>query len=295
MQVRDDSTTVRQAPSDLRQWLGRREVVHDQVTASPLARLSATLDRNDHPPSEGDAVPPLWMWLYFLPSERERDLGEDGHARRGGFLPPVTLPRRMWAGGRLKFLREIQVGSTVTRTSEIVGISEKVGRSGPLVFVAVRHEIADAEGLAVVEEHDIVYRGQSGDESPTPARMSPRESSWSREVCPDDVLLFRFSALTFNGHRIHYDRRYATEIEKYPGLVVHGPLIAVLLLDLLRRNLPDARVREFSFRAVRPLFDLEPFWVCGNVDSPQSVSLWAKDQRGRMAMEAVALLPSTGN
>lgn len=284
---------MRQTPQNLRQWLGRREVAHDHVTASPLARLSATLDRSDDPPREGDAVPPLWMWLYFLPSDRESELGSDGHAQRGGFLPPVGLPNRMWAGGRLQFLRDIRVGSTVTRTSEIVEISEKVGRSGPLVFVSVRHEIADGDGMALIEEHDIVYRSQLSDGLSLTPKVAPSESSWSREICADDVFLFRFSALTFNGHRIHYDRRYATEVEKYPGLVVHGPLIAVLLLDLLRRHLPHARVREFSFRAIRPLFDLEPFLICGHIESPQRVSLWAKDRKESTAMEAIALLEST--
>jgi 3-methylfumaryl-CoA hydratase len=252
-----------------------------------MAALSATLDRDDPPPQAGDPLPPLWHWLYFLPLHRQSELAPDGHAARGGFLPPVPLPRRMWAGGRIEFHHPLRVAQEIARTSRIVDVKHKQGRSGPLVFVLVRHEIRTAEGLAITEEHDIVYRDHARHVSAQ--QPAPKDCAWQRTVHPDDVLLFRYSALTFNGHRIHYDRRYATEVEGYPGLVVHGPLIATFLLDLLRRNLPHANVTRFAFRALSPLFDAEPFMVCGQPGGDGSVvRLWAKDAAGGLAMEASA-------
>jgi len=268
------------------EWIGRTESRSDTVTAGPIAALSATLDREDPQPQTGDVLPPLWHWLYFLDRHRQSELGPDGHGRRGGFLPPIPLPRRMWAGGRFEFHRPLRVGDQITRETRIVDIKEKTGRSGPLVFILVRHEISNAEGLAFSEEHDIVYRDHSRDKSSAgPVQPAPAGGAWERVIKPDDVLLFRYSALTFNGHRIHYDRRYATEVEGYPGLVVHGPLIATLLMDLLRRNDPSAKVTRFSFRAVSPLFDTGLFVVCGKPEDG-SVQLWAKDAAGNLAMTA---------
>lgn len=276
----------------LREWLGRVESRSDQITPTPAAALSATLDRDDAPPQTGDALPPLWHWLYFLPLHKQSELGHDGHPMRGGFLPPVPLPRRMWAGGRLQFHRPLRIGSAVTRVSQNADVSYKEGRTGPLVFVLVRHEISDADGLAFTEEHDIVYRDNPRADDPVPApQVAPADHDWIREIRSDDVLLFRYSALTFNGHRIHYDRRYVTETEGYPGLVVHGPLIATLLLDLLRRNMPHAQVKQFSFRALKPTFDIGSFFVCGRVEEDnKTVRLWAKDAEGWHTMDATATL-----
>jgi len=261
------------------------------VTPAPIPALAATLDRDEPFPEVGDPLPPLWHWLYFLPIHRASDIGSDGHAERGGFLPPVQLPRRMFAGARFWFNRPIRVGETVTRRSRIVDVSCKDGRSGPLVFVVARHEISGRDGVAVVEEQDIVYRsGPVPGASPPPPEAAPNDAVWQREVRPHEVLLFRYSALTFNGHRIHYDRRYATEVEGYPGLVVHGPLIATMLLELLRQNLPSAVVTEFSFRAVRPIFDIAPFLVCGRRDTATAARLWAADVEGALAMHATATL-----
>jgi 3-methylfumaryl-CoA hydratase len=251
-----------------------------------MAALAATLDIDADYPNAGDVLPPLWHWLYFLPFPRQSELGPDGHAKRGGFLPPVELPRRMWAGGRVEFHHPLRVGETIARTSRIAEVKLKEGRSGRLVFVLVRHEIGDA----LTEEHDIVYRDHTrlGDSSPPP-QTAPANGAWERVVYPDDVLLFRYSALTFNGHRIHYDRRYATEVEGYPGLVVHGPLIATLLVDLVRKNLPAAVVTRFEFRAVSPIFDTGNFSVAGTPeDDGKTVRLWAKDQTGALAMTALA-------
>ncbi len=274
----------------LRDWIGRTEARSDVVTAAPLAALAATLDRDDPAPAAGTEVPPLAHWLYFLPVARQSELGPDGHPKRGGFLPKVELPRRMWAGGRLTFEQPLRVGDAITRTSKIADVTVKPGRSGALVFVCVRHEIRGGRGVALTEEHDIVYRDNPRPGAPAPApQPAPREFEFSREIVPDPVLLFRYSALTFNGHRIHYDRTYATEVEGYPGLIVHGPLIATLLLDLARRNLPQASIRSFAFKAVRPLFDLNPFSVCGRRDG-ERIALWARDHEGALAMDATAEL-----
>ncbi len=276
----------------LQSWQGRTETLEDVVTAAPLAGLSATLDRDDPAPRAGDPVPPLGHWLYFLPRHRQSELGEDGHGRRGGFLPPVPLPRRMWAGGRLAWQDPLRVGDAITRTSRIASVTHKAGRSGDLVFVLVRHEVHGPRGLALTEEHDIVYRcaPRPGDPVPQPQRADVG-APWQREVLPDDVLLFRYSALTFNGHRIHYDRRYVTEVEGYPGLVVHGPLVATLLVDLVRRQAPGRRVAAFRFKALRPTFDGHPFRLNGRPSGDgRTVQLWASDHEGWLTMEAEATL-----
>ncbi|MEZ5606229.1 MAG: MaoC family dehydratase N-terminal domain-containing protein [Burkholderiaceae bacterium] len=284
------------ALAHLQSWQGRSETTRDHITAAPLRALSATLDRDDPAPAPGTAVPPLWHWLYFLPHARQSEIGPDGHARRGGFLPPVPLPRRMWAGGRLSWDtgNPLQAGQEVDRVSTIRSVTHKAGRSGELLFVLVEHRFSNANGLALTEEHDIVYRplAQPGNPAPQPAKPPLEgQAAWSRTIVPDDVLLFRYSALTFNGHRIHYDRKYVTEVEGYPGLIVHGPLIATLLLDLLRRQLPQAPVARFEFRAVRPTFDLHPFSVHGR-PSPdgKTVELWAQDHEGWLTMQGTATL-----
>ena len=281
------------APIDLQslqQWQGRTETSTDEITAAPVRALAATLDRNDPPAGTGTPLPPLWHWVYFLPQHRHSELGPDGHARLGGFLPPVPLPRRMWAGGRLRWHAPLRVGDAVERRSRIESIAHKSGRSGDLVFVTVRHEIRNAQALALTEEHDIVYRSAPAPgETPAPPTGAPADPQFQREITPDDVLLFRYSALTFNGHRIHYDRRYVTEVEGYPGLVVHGPLIATLLVDLVRSEQPQARLQSFDFRAVRPTFDLHPFRVCGRRQAPGRVSLWAQDHEGWLTMQADAV------
>jgi 3-methylfumaryl-CoA hydratase len=278
--------------SNLRKWVGKTTTVTDTVTPTPMAALAATLDIDAPRPRQGDPVPPLWHWLYFLDIRRESELAPDGHAALGDFLPPIPLPRRMWAGSRFEFSRPLLVGQTYSRTSRIAGVQHKEGRSGNLVFVLIRHEIGNAGGIALAEEQDLVYRenAKPGGAAPAP-EPAPAGAIWHREIHADDVLLFRYSALTFNGHRIHYDRRFATETEGYPGLVVHGPLIATLLLDLLRRNTPDARVAKFEFRAVSPLFDTAPFSVHGKPEAGgKTVSLWATTPGGGLASTASAAL-----
>jgi 3-methylfumaryl-CoA hydratase len=279
---------------DFKDWIGRTETVEDMVTATPYAALSATLDRESARPEQGTALPALWHWLYFLPLHRRSEIGPDGHAKRGGFLPPVPLPRRMWAGSQFQFHKFVRIGDAVQRTSTIDSVNEKSGRTGALVFVKVRHEIRTngERDVALTEFHDIVYReaAKSTDVAPPP-QAAPAKSAWEKKWVPDDVLLFRYSALTFNGHRIHYDRRYVTQVEGYPGLIVHGPLIATLLVDLLRWQRPDARVAKFEFRAVRPVFDIHHFFVCGAPQADgKTVRLWAKDHEGWLAMDATAVV-----
>jgi len=286
--------TMEAQQMELRGWIGRSETATDVATATPVAALSATLDRPPVRPEPGTPLPPLWHWLYFLPLPRQSDIGPDGHAKRGAFLPPVALPRRMWAASQFEFHAPLKVGDALTRVSTIEDVSEKTGRTGRLVFVKVRHEIlrGDERDAALVEHHDIVYReaASPGDVAPPP-KSAPSKSAWERKWVPDDVLLFRYSALTFNGHRIHYDRRYVTEVEGYPGLVVHGPLIATLLLDLLRDRMPDAVVARYEFRALRPLFDTHPFFVCGEPHADgKTIRLWTRDNEGALTMDATAVI-----
>lgn len=275
-------------------WIGRSERVSDSVTASPYAALSATFDRESTRPAVGTPLPPLWHWLYFLPLHRQSEIGVDGHAKHGGFMPPVPLPRRMWAGSQFTFHAPLRVGDVLERTSTIHDVSEKTGRTGRLVFVKVCHEIRQmgASEVVLTEFHDIVYRAAAlaGDVAPAPT-AAPTRAVWEKCWVPDAVLLFRYSALTFNGHRIHYDRRYVTEVEGYPGLVVHGPMVATLLLDLLRHQMPDAEILSYRFRAVRPMFDINAFFVCGEPQSDgKTVHLWAKDHQGFLTMDAVAVI-----
>ncbi|MDP6787062.1 MAG: MaoC family dehydratase N-terminal domain-containing protein [Rhodospirillales bacterium] len=272
----------------LRNWIGREEVADDIAAAAPLAGLAATLDRAAAAPAAGDGVVPGGHWLFFLPRAPQSGLGPDGHALRGGFLPPVPLPRRMWAGGRLEFPGALYVGEAIRRRSVIVDVTEKTGKSGALVFVVLRHEISGAGGLAVIEEQDLVYREAPDPKTPPPPpRPAPQDGAWSKTIRPDAVMLFRYSALTFNGHRIHYDRPYAVECEGYPGLVVHGPLVATLLMALCRDERPDQVLAGFDFRMVGPLFDIQPFTVHGR-PTDVGADLWAADAGGALAAQATA-------
>jgi 3-methylfumaryl-CoA hydratase len=277
---------------DLTAWIGRSEVINDRIGPTPIKALDATLDHPSADVPDGTPIRPLWHWLYFLPLHRQSEIGPDGHAKRGGFLPPVPLPRRMWAGSQFEFRAPICVGDAVERRSTIDDVTVKQGRTGTLVFVKVRHELRcnGAAEAALVEFHDIVYRdAKKPTDVDPPPQAADTDAPWQRRIVPDDVLLFRYSALTFHGHRIHYDRKYVTEVEGYPGLIVHGPLIATLLMDLVRRHAPDAQVQTFRFKAVRPTFDLHPFKVNGRPEG-QTVRLWAQDHEGWLTMDAVATL-----
>src|SRR6266511_247351 len=224
---------------------------------------------------EGASLPPLWHWLYFWTIVPRSGLGRDGHPALGGFLPPVGTARRMWAGSRVKFPGRLTIGDHAERTSTIADVTTKTGRTGRLVFVTVRHEIAGRDGLAIIDEHDIVYREDAGRGAARRiGEPAPTGATYTEEVSADPTMLFRYSALTFNGHRIHYDRNYATEVEGYSGLVVHGPLLATLMVGLAVRSWPDREIEGFEFRGHRPVIDEAPFRVCGTAGSNRSIELW---------------------
>jgi len=275
---------------DLRRWIGRTERRCESIAAVPAAQLAATLDRSGIGLQDGMELPPLYHWLYFLPVCRQSDLSADGHPARGLFLPPVPLPRRMWASSTIEFLQPLIIGESATRDSEILDVQLKKGRSGSLVFLKLQHTISCSAGAAIREIQEIVYRDlpKAGEAMPLPAQ-APDEPHAHTEVKPSSVLLFRYSALTFNAHRIHFDRSYATAVEGYPSLVVHGPLVATLLVDTLMREIGAARLRRFQFRALRPLFDQEPFHICWQrLPEPGQFRLWTRDSRGAMCTDASA-------
>lgn len=267
-------------------WVGRTETRAERVEPAQTLKMAATLDRPV--PAEGDPLPPGWHWMLFNAAEPRGALGPDGHPKRGGFLPPVELPRRMWAGGRLSFLASLRVGAHAVRRSEIVKVESKSGKTGALVFVTVRHAIDADGGRVLEEEHDIVYRDAPEPGAPAPKPVAPPEgAALSRVVVPDPTLLFRYSALTFNGHRIHYDQPYATKVEGYPGLVFHGPLTATLLMALCE-ELGAAPLARFAFRGVAPLFDTAPFTIRAKRGDDGSISAWAETPEGALAMTAEA-------
>jgi 3-methylfumaryl-CoA hydratase len=272
----------------LRPWIGRQAVVRDPLPPFPAAALAATLDRDDAY-APGDALPALWHWVYFLERHKTSELQDNGHVRHGGFLPPMPLPRRMFAGARLRFERPLRLGAAAERVATITDIQLKRGASGPLVFMAMRNEIRSAEGTALVEDQDIVYRAPApGHEAQPAARRADATPLWVREVEASEILLFRYSALIFNAHRIHWDRPYAIEREHYPGLIVHGQLLATWLADLVRCH-SERPIRAFRFRSLRALLERSRCRLCG-VPGPDGVKLWAEDAQGAMIMDAFAEL-----
>lgn len=250
--------------ADFREWIGRTETVHDGLSPEQARRVAATLDDRVTGVDAGSPLPPLWQWCFFLPHAWQSQLDVDGHPQRGGFLPPIPYPRRMFAGSRMHFVQPLRLGVPATRHGAIRNVVLKSGRSGSLAFVTVGYRFEQDGVTCIEEEQDIVYR-EAGARVSAPAVADyapPTDGTWSRTITPDARLLFRFSALTFNAHRIHYDRPYAHDEEGYPGLVVHGPLTAMLLADLVQRH-TARRVTSFSFRGLAPLFDLSPFHLVG--------------------------------
>ncbi len=272
-------------------WIGRSESRTETIAPDRVAALAATLDL-DEVPQPGAALPPGWHWLFFNPFVRRREIGSDGHPHRGGFLPPVPLPRRMWAGGRLEYLADIPVGATVEKRSEITAIDRKLGKRGELVFVTVRHVLSTGGAECIREEQDIVYRTAPAPGAPAPPpEPAPAGAAAVEEITPDPVLLFRYSALTSNGHRIHYDLPYAREEEGYPNLVVHGPLTATLLQGFAMRSRGGAKLVRFAFRGVSPLFADQPFRLEAMPEG-EGLSLWARGPEGELAMRAEAIFRS---
>lgn len=321
------------ADPDLSRWIGREERVEGALDLSHARAVAAMFDDPPEAIAPGDPLPPLWHWFYFPPVVRASEVGPDGHPRRGGFLPPVPLPRRMWAGGRVHFHAPLPVGAPAARHSRILSVEEKRGRSGALVLVTVEHRIVHGGVAAVVEEQDLIYREAPGEDGGAGARAAPaRDTSplvaatpgspapvtagmasppgrppgagggadpatvppgwdWREAATTDPVLLFRFSALTFNGHRIHYDHPYTTRVEGYPGLVVHGPLSALLLLRSgCARG--AATPASFTYRGKAPLFCGEPITLLGRrapadePGGPPGLLLESRRPDGGTAMEA---------
>ncbi|MBO1112557.1 FAS1-like dehydratase domain-containing protein [Bordetella petrii] len=262
-------------------WIGRGESVADNLDAGHAARIAATL--GEPAPAAGAPLPPLWHWAFFITPVGMEGVGADGHPARGGFLPPADDRNRMWAGGRVAFHAPLRVGVPAERRSTVADVREKTGRTGALLFVTVRHEYHQDGVLAIQEEQDIVYR------QPSPPKLAgtdaPPASQWRQPVDPSPVLLFRYSAVTFNGHRIHYDHPYVTGTEGYPGLVVHGPMIATLMVAAFRGAHPSARLEHLSYRGLRPLIAPKPFDVAGRIDEAGLAQLWA-EQDGTLAHQA---------
>jgi 3-methylfumaryl-CoA hydratase len=280
-----------EATPDFTAWIGRSEQIEDEICARPARAAAAMLDDHTTPTEAGAGLPPLWHWFYFLPDVRQSLLSDDGHPQRGGFIPPIPYPRRMFAGARLHFHVPLRIGQPARREGVIRNVSHKHGRSGPLAFVSVGYRYFQNDQLCIEEEQDLVYR-EPGAPIPAPQPIElpdPPEGALVRTFQADSRLLFRFSALTFNAHRIHYDRPYAMQEEGYPGLVVHGPLTALLLCELARAHAEHPIIR-FSFRGQAPLFDLHPFRLVG-LPHADRVELEAHGPDGKTALSATTELP----
>ncbi len=275
---------------DFSRWIGQTEIVEDNISLSAAIAAAATLDDAATPLGKAEPLPPLWHWFYFLPKALQSRLGIDGHPQRGGFMPPIPYPRRMFAGARLQFHHPLIIGEPARREGIIRDVVQKSGRSGSLAFVTVGYRFLQQDTVCIEEEQDIVYREPGPPvPAPQPIELPPvPEGALSRIVTPDTRLLFRFSALTFNAHRIHYDRPYAMNEEGYPGLIVHGPLTAILLMELVRHNTTQ-RIVGFRFRGQAPLFDLAPFRLVG-ISSEGQVELQAEGPDGKPALTAAVEL-----
>ena len=276
-----------QTESKFDDWIGNAREQRERIDTALTAGMSAALDRDDAPTKDGDPLPPCWHWMFFRDATMQSKLGTDGLPARGALMPPVPLPRRMWAASQIRFLAPLRLGEMALKRSEIASIIEKSGKSGRLVFVNLRHTVLNAaDEVAIEEEQNIVYTEAPKSGAMPPPRPAPEKAAWRRELRPDPVMLFRYSALTFNPHRIHYDQPYCTQEEGYPGLVVHGPLIATLMVDLCRRSRPDAEIKEFSFRALSPLF-VDHAMTLGGAPSDEgsSAAVWAANDQGGLASQ----------
>ena len=273
----------------LRQWIGRTSEASDIVTAHLVKGLRATLFQEVGEPVRGDAAPFTVHWCLAQPVFPMSMLGPDGHPTRGGFLPPVPLPRRMWAGGELEFVDALRVGDEAKRTSRIADVTVKNGSTGTLCFVSVDHLVSTPRGIAIRERQDIVYREMGGPQPASSAKPAPSPPlAQHREThMADAVLLFRYSALTFNGHRIHYDRDYVTRVEGYPGLIFHGPLQAAFIVELAAKLRGCKPPKKMSYRGVQPLFEGSEFSVNAN-DNGEAMQLWTANSAGQPTMKGTA-------
>lgn len=284
-------------------WMGRTQTTQDVLGAVPLRQMAALMDDEARmrEPLRAGPLPAGWHWLFFNPLQVQSRLGPDGHPQRGDFLPPVPLPRRMWAGSRLRWQRDFEAGMQIDKNSQILQVTHKSGRSGQMVFVTVAHRYSDAAGLILEEEHDIVYREAAsaaevqalqtlGEQVRAGVHSFERQGQTVRAVQADAVMLFRYSAATFNGHRIHYDADYCRQVEGYPGLVVHGPLLATLLLHLVQTQLaPGRALASFEFRAIKPTFDIGGFHLHGTADG-DAWQVWTTNNVGQVGIDGRAVL-----
>lgn len=289
----------------INQWVGKEQTTEAIINPEPANLMNAALNR-EPTFAVGDPLPPAWHWLYFHEGVRGDGLGIEGHEQLGGFMPPIYYavdeagdpipPRRMWAGGLIEFLAPIPLGASAAKTSAIQSITPKEGRSGKLCFVVVAHEIGVDGRLCLREEQTIVYRDIAKTTgTPVQANPAPESADFSTRYTPDPILLFRYSALTFNAHRIHYDVDFCRQHEGYPDLVVHGPLTATLLLDLYynapeKHNAPEKRpnqtISHFTYRGLAPLFNSTPFTINGTKNG----DAWAANHEGGLAMTAKVTL-----
>lgn len=265
------------------EFIGRTQRFADNIDPWKVEALHHTLDLDGPAPGDGAPLPHFWHWIYFLESRPLRDLGRDGHPATGGFIPDLGLPRRMWAGSRVEFLQPLPIGAAAERVATITNVAEKIGRTGPLAFVTIQYEISGPDGLCIREEQDIVYREDPTPGAPakTPA-SAPTGEARSKEISYTPTKLFRYSALTFNGHRIHYDRDYAIGVEGYKGLITHGPLIAQEMLTF-GEAAPGKQAARYSYRAMSPAFDFEALTYCAT-DREDGVDLWVRGPDGRLIM-----------
>lgn len=263
-------------------WRGRTEVRSAFVDAWPVEGLKALLDHSAAR-DRGSEAPLLAQWLYFGPTVAQSLLDVDGHPKRGGLLPPVELPRRMWAASDIRLHSPLRIGEAVTKTSEIADISLKQGESGALVFVKVANRYESGGILLLEESQTLVYRDHPPVGSVPPAgKQAPQAPAWTVRHSPDETMVFRYSAVTFNAHRIHYDLAYATGVEGYAGVIVQGQLLATLMLDACQAN-TDRKIRRFSFRAVQPVFVGEAVLAEGR-QTESGYDLWIRDETGAVRM-----------
>jgi 3-methylfumaryl-CoA hydratase len=288
----------------LRQWVGRQHTSTDTLSLRHARLMAVTLGQNPESLQTQDPLPPLWHWLYFLEGLPPEQLGLDGHPARGGFLPPVPLANRMWAGGRLAFFTPLRLDEAAEKHSQVLSVEHKSGRSGDLVFVTVEHEIWQGGVRALREEHDIVYKNPTRSQSQKPINVSPypEPGQWHRQCRPDTTLLFRYSALTFNGHRIHYDQDHCRQVEGYENLVIHGPLNATLLAGLAQDVLQgltktsgdhndhgpaQRQLRHFVYRGLQAATLGTTLHYNANAEKDR-LSLWVHRDDGVVSMQAEA-------
>ena len=278
----------------LKKDLGRKIEDEDVVTQAPLKAMIATFDRADKVPESGEPIAPGWHLCFLHSYARRAQLGLDGAAAEGGVLPKIPMPRRMYAGSTFTFDGEIRVGDKLRRELEFTDIQLRQGSTGTLVVATQTRRIFTPRGLALTEAANTVFREEvkAGQKSGVPVReAAPKDAPWRRTIKPDPVMLFRYSAITFNPHRIHYDRTYCLETEGYPGLVVHGPFAQQCIFDLLRDSMPGHRIKTLAVRARAPLFDTAPFDVIGRpTPDGKGAELWTVTPQGTIAAQATATL-----